>query len=189
MVEKARAQTLQQRFGFQDKELTTPAHDAIMMWLNENINQVCQVVLGGRHAWSDHDIKWADSVVRNRSFGRIASAVLPDYPEDPIKVQRVEWEFPIMSGSYMVGFVDMRAEVRLPCLVLEDSSTTIKASTTTVTLLFEIKPSIPSLGELIRQIQMYKTYQEGWYIVVSPDARWVPILNAQKIYFVTCPEM
>ena len=32
---KPKAQTMAQRFGFMDPELTTPQHDEIMMWLDE----------------------------------------------------------------------------------------------------------------------------------------------------------
>jgi hypothetical protein len=53
---------------------------------------------------------------------------------------------------------------------------------------FEIKSSIPSIGELIRQIRMYQTYQKGRYVVVSPDARWERMLDSQRIGFIACPE-
>lgn len=35
-----KAKTIAARFGFQDPELSTPRHDEIMMWLDENLSDV-----------------------------------------------------------------------------------------------------------------------------------------------------
>ncbi len=37
---KPKASTLQERFGFKDEELSTPKHDEIMMWLDENAERL-----------------------------------------------------------------------------------------------------------------------------------------------------
>jgi hypothetical protein len=55
--------------------------------------------------------------------------------------------------------------------------------------LFEIKPSIPSVGELIRQIRMYQQYKPGKYIVVSPDDRFASVLSGQGIEFLKAPRL
>lgn len=51
----------------------------------------------------------------------------------------------------------------------------------------EVKPSIPSLGELIRQINTYKAHRgsmETVFIVVSPDDKWKELLISQGIGFI-----
>jgi hypothetical protein len=56
--------------------------------------------------------------------------------------------------------------------------------------MFEVKPAIPSLGEVIRQIRMYEQYEMGAeFYVVSPDARFKAALEAQKIGFLLCPDL
>jgi hypothetical protein len=47
----------------------------------------------------------------------------------------------------------------------------------------EVKSEMPSIGELLRQIQFYKRYISGTWIVVSPDNRNVEILKEQGIHF------
>ena len=37
---KRRAKTLQEKLGFKDDDLGTPAHDAIMFWLDANMHQI-----------------------------------------------------------------------------------------------------------------------------------------------------
>lgn len=48
---------------------------------------------------------------------------------------------------------------------------------------FEVKSAIPSLGELIRQINVYREYVGGSFVVVSPDDKFSEPLKSQDIYF------
>lgn len=287
MTDKARAQTLQQRFGFQDKELTTPAHDAIMMWLNGHVADVCRGLFpkGNATDWEEDVVLEAQETAR-RLMARYRSGLslyrkelierkesylsrfkmapydtsargyaeqtaisiakidgllcdtsqswvpkVPPYPGflDPELIEQPEWEHPILSGKYTVGFVDMKVwtygyprllftnisgaknvvdvgtiarklpkedevhsignSIYTPCMdIAEWGWPSLHADwAREVNILFEIKPSIPSVGELIRQIQMYKTYESGHYVVVSPDDRWAEILKQQGINLAKCP--
>lgn len=53
---------------------------------------------------------------------------------------------------------------------------------------FEVKPTIVSLGALVRQINKYKTYTKGVYVVVSPDATYEEQLANQNIRFLLYKE-
>lgn len=52
-------------------------------------------------------------------------------------------------------------------------------------LYFEVKPSIPSLGELLRQIRSYGDL--GHVYVVSPDDRFKEQIEAQRVGFIKYP--
>ena len=95
-------------------------------------------------------------------------SILKELGHPPAHKGRIEWEKPVMDGSYIIGFVDLAVNGYL---------------------YFEVKPSIPSLGELIRQIQMYRAYSKTGekYFVVSPDDRFRKMLESQDIGFVKCP--
>lgn len=132
-----KAKTIAERFGFRDPELSTPRHDEIMLWLDENIEKIYDRL--------------------KRFFpGR----------------SRVVWEKPIMSGAYIVGFADMSVQ-----------------STYSQIDYFEVKPAIPSLGEVLRQIQMYRQYgnREDNWTIVTPDDRFLKMLASQKIGLIKCP--
>ena len=178
MVQKTRATTIQQKFGFKDEDLRTPGHDEIMLWLNGHISDVVSS-LSLRNEWDPFDI---DDL--NQELGLDISADnLP--ARNPIEVTRTTWEAPVKSGKYVVGFIDLQVRC-----IWDGLSWCVKTKEWSLDRVsypwlihFEVKTLIPSLGELIRQIQLYKEYQGGLYIVVSPDARFVDILKEQKIGF------
>lgn len=183
----AKAQTMQQRFGFQNKELTTTKHDEIMLWLDAwvetNINTLMK--------WDGVDSK-KERNSKNSDFIPVKDFVykLPDYPA--IEIIKKIWEYPIVSKNYTIGFADMMVVCKEPILeFIQDEKSLEIYSYFDCTMYFEVKPSISSLGEVIRQIRMYQTYtfekytnrQARWF-VVSPDTRFKAQLLAQGIGFV-----
>ena len=52
---------------------------------------------------------------------------------------------------------------------------------------FEIKTSISNLGELLRQINVYREYQAGQYYVVCPTEAFVEELKQERIGFIKAP--
>ena len=75
-----------------------------------------------------------------------------------------ELEHPITENKFIVGFVDLYKDG----------------------FAIEVKSKIPSIGELIRQINFYRNYTGGRWIVVSPDDRYADVLRAQDIQFYKC---
>ena len=121
--------------------------------------------------WLNHVIAWQ----------------LGNPPEKPdIRGQR-EWEWAVVDqkyggSKYVVGFVDMRITLEVPDLTMSVLSPPRTGNQDghlprwgclhyRKVLLFEIKTTIPSLGELIRQIRMYQTYEDGAFYVIAPDDR------------------
>lgn len=99
-----------------------------------------------------------------------------------IKEKRMEYEIIEHYNSYgtprkqIIGFVDLyvsylrendRVENKFPCVY------------------FEIKTEIPSLGELIRQLNFYKVYigENSPIVVVSPDDRYEKYIIEQGFSF------
>ena len=199
-MEKTRATTIQQRFGFADDDLKTSKHDEIMLWLNDNIATVVNELL--RNEWSEEELA--------RLNGGLETALtLTDLPPRRlVEVGDIAWEAPVLSenkySKYIVGFVDLRVQCIQDCLCWtqrherygsvywldQDGEKIPKEKTrwwvgreSRGLLCFEVKTSIPSLGEVIRQIKMYEEYQGGRFVVVSPDARYTKALKSQGIWF------
>lgn len=135
---------------------------------------------------------------------------LGDPPQKPPPTELViTWEEPVLSGKYTIGFIDMRVCFSVPYLdVLHIAwyHTTQKwlpsprddgepfrlpewrvvrprLTESSKSICFEVKTSIPSLGELIRQIRMYQSYVKDPFIVVSPEDRFAQQLSHQGIDF------
>ena len=218
-------QTLQAKFGFADTDLKTPLHDKIMVWLDENIETaIAQMSKSPRQRvycpeYIEKRVSDTVAQLRNKQPGQVRRikelAEMAPAHFSAWEVEGIKWEQPIMSGKYTVGFFDLVATLKTkPCLELSGHTNyragyrdlidelygdagfdTVYNETTRVA--FEIKTTIPSLGELIRQIQFYRSYEpelsdnywaHKWvYAVVSPDARWQKQLESQDIHFVRYP--
>lgn len=180
---KPRATTIQQRFGFQDDDLKTPKHDEMMLWLDACLVDVVGAIL----------TPWDDGRERAREKGCPAE-ILSERPVPMLEGRT--WEYPIADqkyggSKYIIGFVDMRARYAAPHLSQWTSDNEWHWSNPSDYLYFEVKTTIPSLGELIRQIRMYQEYiatrERGRFYVVSPDARFKEPLHSQGIGFVHYP--
>jgi hypothetical protein len=113
----------------------------------------------------------------------------PEERSEPMNVVKT-WESVIARpGGYTVGFVDLliqgsysvpelgHDEIGMPCWQWRDVPITPLAC--------EVKPTTPSLGELIRQLRLYQQHLPGaQQVVVSPDTRWVEPLRSQGFRFV-----
>lgn len=87
------------------------------------------------------------------------------------------WEYQIFHetkyNSQLIGFVDLAFEIQY------------EGSYERNFVYFEIKTAIPSLGELIRQLNTYRTYLREYkniIVVVSPDDTHKTILEEQNYH-------
>lgn len=185
---QVKAQTMQAKFGFQDKELSTPKHDEIMLWLDQWVDTVLAGSFCGEGQWQTiwvQEFAYSEFVWREKPLSEFSIAEIPEYPQ-PI-IEKI-WEFPIVSKSYTIGFCDMRVMIQAPRpkLRYHIKDKYFETHDHATVMYFEVKPSVPSLGEVIRQIRMYQTYtgeNRKWF-VVSPDNRFRSQLIAQGISFV-----
>lgn len=174
-----RATTIQQRFGFHDNDLKTPKHDEIMLWLDEHIDTIVKNTVGFE--------------IEIPSYCNPPAYIVKEAEDKYIfKVGKPIWEYPIMDKKYCIGFIDLVVAYETTCVWRENTRTYLHTEdnfvyhvgTTEHNLYFEIKSSIPSLGELVRQIRLYQQYAQGTFIVVCPDARFEKPLASQGIKFV-----
>ena len=139
----------QQRFLFDDADLTTPQHDQIMLWFDANARRL------------------------------LAPWIPVERAADPTFRLVTEWEVPVMNrnNGYVHGFLDMRVEV----WVADDGDGYWNR------FHIEVKSTIPSLGELVRQLKLYQQYlgpQPGQFIIVSPDVRYAAKLRELGFGFI-----
>lgn len=183
-----RGSTLQSRFGFQDKDLTTPRHDEIMLWLDDNVERLIDEAFPPTdEGWDVSSADMYDHLRRSKHRPAMLAALTPHLPARPPRRIAARWEAPVMTrGDYMVGFVDMQVTVEAPELFMTDDTAIALDAVTAkrahedlpaqaledaipadpfgvsmvreLTVNIEVKTKIPSLGELIRQIRMYQQY-------------------------------
>ena len=204
-----KAKTLQERFGFADPDLKTPKHDAIMLWLDAEMPTVLAQLFGAP-AWeykscldNSYYRDYRSEIPTDGFEGELEAMrarINADLGIASVPHRKIvkTWERPIVdrahSKAYTIGFADMLVTWadqvvacnfrRLGYKTWEYVSSEVNYGHTRGAY-FEVKPSIPSLGELIRQLRMYQTYtQDAPWVVVSPDTRFADQLRAQGFNFV-----
>lgn len=102
------------------------------------------------------------------------------YSEHPAKIHK-DWQQPIKStAGQIVGFIDMLVRYERN---VEPDDDLLKI------FFFDVRTEIPSLGALIRDVNLNKEhlgFDHGWmysYILVCPDDRHADVLQAQEIEF------
>lgn len=192
----SRPQTISQRFGFQDPDLSSPKHDKLIIWLDQEMTTIVDRILKRptRKYYSTSYSRY--SAIPSDKLSKYDMTGIENYPDrnnERIQIKKT-WESPILNGSYTIGFCDMHVEVTAVWedkdIVFDYQDKIEKAENFHFEqdLYFEVKPTIPSLGELIRQIRMYESYTEGgqWF-VVSPDTRFRTLIEKQNIKFIEAP--
>jgi hypothetical protein len=130
-----------------------------------------------------------------------------DVPElEPL----IDCEVPIQTGNnnFIIGYIDLRFKIKnyfgletecfFETFEYELPGTQIKLiykayckinahnnSLGNEIINIEVKPKIRSFGETLRQINTYKTYSDGIYIIYSPDTRFKAAFETQGIKIIT----
>ena len=145
--EKNKWTTLEKKYGFEDKELTTPKHDDLVIKLLDK----------------NYFIKY---IIREYSEGLFDLETLD-----------IKSEIPIHSyNSFIIGYWDIVAS----CISSNHK--------TKYYLMVEVKPSIRSFGETLRQINTYKSFfrkvktEVNLVFIFSPDLRFKEQFEGQDIY-------
>jgi hypothetical protein len=104
-------------------------------------------------------------------------------PAMRLAVDDVRWEHPVTNErGTVVGSVDLYALVSGEVWRFDSKWLEWRAVPLVSAIYFEIKPAIPSVGELLRQINKYRHYREdGIWVVVTPSDRYAGLLATQDV--------
>lgn len=167
-----------------DDDLKTPKHDEIMIWLNKAIDIFLPKWTNIKREWTRNDFLTLSQENDDISF-------YDDLPIKPnIKIIRKQWEPPITRGQseILVAIPDMVVKYKAPML-LSDKEVFLED----YYAWFEVKSRIVSLGEVVRQINIYRRYtmegshrrRDSWFLVSpKPSEDFIEILNEQRINFI-----
>jgi hypothetical protein len=173
-----RAKTLQEKMGFLDEDLKRPDHDTILLAVQEHVDVIVKSYLPPATP------EWPSKLLED-----LQSAGVRSFPANPrFRIDSIIWEQPVLSGKFIVGFIDMLITWVTYSLDLRSTSSgepvAVLVEDRTHYLAIEVKTQIRSLGELVRQLRMYEQYRLGSYCVVSPDGRYSKQLRKQGFGFV-----
>lgn len=169
---------LPNRWMMNDPDRLSPKHDEITMWLDQNIQEVVSQIIipGGEWIWNTSDSNSDKPVIKS----------LP---------ARTIWEHPVISWKSVSGYIDLVAVYSEPFL---DEKFNVLFRDAGV-IAFEVKTKLSGIGDLIRQISLYRQYTQkefyraAWFLVIPdpPSSEQIEILRKNHIgvilYPYTCP--
>lgn len=195
-----------QQLGFWDTEVSKPDHDAICLWAYKNAEMIVRTVSPDSfdHPWLEDEVHF-DQDHRDQAAYDLAKAFTNANPRPNPRICRKTLEGVLKSYTghndkieRIVGYADLLIETECPRVVPTynnsgagytrdefDGFEISWASRRSVPLvLVEAKTVIPSVGELLRQINLYRTAFGGKPVVVSPDDTFAEILAEQGVTFI-----
>lgn len=204
-----------QQLGFWDTEVTNPNHDAVCLWAYENAESIVRAICPGRfdQPWLKDEV-YFDQANKDQSAVDLARAFTNANTRPNPRVYKKTLEYVLKSYTgyqdkmeRIVGYADLLIETEFPCVVpnyragatweaegifdgfqvgwLTDREALLKGREAP-RILVEAKSVLPTVGELMRQIQLYRTAFRGKFVVVSPDDSYAQILTEQDVTFVKC---
>lgn len=177
------------QLGLWDDEVPKVSHDKIVMWAHENAEQILHQYLSflpERHPYKD---------ALSPTWGN--RAINPNLPPKPLKptklVAKCILEKVIQQHSEngrsmprILGYADLVIQWNYWNLSLFDDKEW-RQDARPASVLVEAKTALPSIGELMRQLNLYRlVYSE--VVVIAPDARYKSILADQGVLFIPYSE-
>jgi len=203
-----KARTLSEKMGFSDPDLRTPEHDAIICWFEENALALLGPWLPNHEKWSSREVSYITEAFsrHNKTAPQLPEIPLPGSEYGPT-IQLCRWEPVIVNArQFEVGFMDLLVVVSYPSLFCSTSNDNRASAPEAITVRsedfsfwIEAKPSVTSLGELFRQLGLYRKcihecpqvgsgyIRQHKIIVVSPDDRQASRIQSQGYGFIKSP--
>lgn len=146
-----------------------------------------------------------------KSFDGLQTSDLPQ--RNKPRVLSIKWEYTVTNQSYnprtgyqstksVIGFIDMKVDFAYTKLFIDGLDENGRPTSNMTwgqterkyendydkeilfrSLLIEVKTKIPSLGELFRQLNTYREYEKGDFLVVCPDDSEKETINNQGFMF------
>lgn len=192
---KRKAQTMSERLGFQDPDLSTPEHDAMVFWtkayLKDYFRREADKECMGcefKDKLDKAQAHWPEDKSIHSELANKAHSLLGEIKD----FCHIRLEHPILNKNrFILGYADIMAVGKR--IVVEYSPTGQYGKKLRPGIYLwdrspvyvEVKPKIYSFGELIRQVRTYQTVtgMNQWYIA-SPDRRFEQALKDEGIEFI-----
>lgn len=195
-----------QQLGFWDTQVSSPDHDAVCLWAYKNADLIARKAFPKifDRSWSNHEIG-AGLAISDQDAMELARrfASITPRPNPRIAKRTLEYVLRSYTGyqeklERIIGYADILIETELPFVaaryvdnprpytdaVIDGFEVLWSRGREAPDILVEAKSVLPTVGELMRQINLYRTAFGGKIVVVSPDESYAKILEEQDVSFV-----
>ncbi|WP_449301668.1 hypothetical protein [Pseudoxanthomonas mexicana] len=206
----AKSRNKVQQIGFWDAEVKSPDHDTVCLWAYQNADAIFRAAYPEQFGrdWTSHDLEtpaYNDGQRETIVQASLDFANSTPRPSPRVAKRSLECVLRSYTGvrndiERIVGYADVLIETELPQVGLTyveqphgyrnhvfSGCEITWASNRAPRILVEAKAVLPTVGELMRQLQLYRTAFSGKIIVICPDDRYAHILNEQGVLFMKYP--
>ncbi|WP_299347255.1 hypothetical protein [uncultured Pseudoxanthomonas sp.] len=201
-----------QQIGFWDAEVKSPDHDTVCLWAYQNADAIFRAAYPEQFGrdWTSHDLDTpAYNDAQRETIVQASLDFANSTPRPSPRVAKRSLECVLRSYTgvrgdieRIVGYADVLIETELPRVgftYTEQSNghghrnqvfsgcELAWTSDRAPRILVEAKATLPTVGELMRQLQLYRTAFSGKIMVVCPNDRYASILNEQGVHFMKYP--
>jgi hypothetical protein len=192
----ARAREKLPQIGFWDSEVALPSHDDICQWVYRNADFVLRTLHPELYdrSWCEKDFPSASGFTSEMGKAFLAANPRPNPQIFKKALEPVLKSYSGHNNNYerIVGYGDVLLTYYTPTvshiydpniLSNRDAVVGYQVGSEGYQLLVEAKTVLPTLGELMRQLNLYATAFGGKQAVISPDDSYADILREQGYGF------
>jgi hypothetical protein len=191
---KSREKT--QQIGLWDDQVSTNKHDEICLWVYQNSERIVKNLIPEQfdRPWNESDISSAQIDAYKKHIDDFSKTNKRKNPEIVGKfLEKVLLTSGTNNYSRIVGYADVTIQVSIPKIECDriypndahhGITTGLVESNSFESFLIEVKSIFPTIGELMRQLNLYRTVFKGKICVVAPDCQFKKILKEQNIEFI-----
>jgi len=193
------------QLGFWDSEVSTPSHDTICLWAYQNPEIIFRAAHPEMfdHPWQKNEVHLPfqkEDATRDQAK---AFADATPRPNPRITTKTIEYVLKNYTGygdrfERIVGYADLMIETEIPYIsaifkanpngygeeVFDQFRIGWSRRADAPWILVEVKSVMPTVGELLRQINLYRTAFKGKCVLVCPDDTFADILAEQNVTFI-----
>lgn len=184
-----------QQLGFFDVEVSVPEHDTVQLWAYERADAIFRLAYPKLFtgAWRQQELlPWIPLDYGREQLIKRAEEFANETTRPDPRITRKSLSYVLQratgyGGKYVqiVGYADILVETQFPIVMAAEQKGDVALGWREgPSFLIEAKSKLPTLGELMRQIQLYRTAFSGKVVVVSPDDAYRSILEEQDVLFV-----
>lgn len=196
---------INQQLGFWDIKVTKPDHDTICLWAYKNAETIFRAACPEMfdRTWLTDEVHLPyqkEEATRDQAKAFVEAN---PHPNPRITVKTLEYVLRSYTGygdklERIVGYADLLIETEIPHVwaaykanpngygedLFDGFGIGWSKRADAPHILVEAKSVMPTVGELMRQINLYRTAFRGRFVVVSPDDSYADILKEQGVTFV-----
>lgn len=165
----------------------TPRHDKFLLKFSKNGELLNKIILGELN----DKVKKIEDIKLDHSYYSFSTLNKKNFRFDDLEIKTWTPEYAILRNSFYIGSIDLFVDAKFSIIFDDESEDKYRQRGLMIKFLFEFKPEISSFSEVLRQVNVYKSYIENPFVVVvtySDISEYKEVFESQGIKLIQIEE-